>query len=590
MKSMRIKLILLLSIFGWMGLGESQAALPLKGSENHSSARLSEVLSEVLSKVLNDEKLTGLALESAESQGQLRKQAQMYAKWVADLEAGRFRNQKQNQMIPEWCSFDAKESNPFCPLLVQKLESKAISKASTNTSKRTSRLEKRENIQKISNLLRKADIDSLQKVEGLDLMRAAGSFKSLTPLANVIQRVIKEETCSSSALILALGLRVEEEFPEDEFKKMAHLLYQKGKGCSRDSAYFQVSYRLGLLQIWEGSYQEAERTLEGIMNATDDLNTQLRVGYWRYFCADKLKKEDLKKDLQKWLFEKFPLSFHGLLADTKKPQDHLSFIEPSVQRVEFRSNQSSEASSVTKAAEALIQVNQKALASELLRERIDLLKGLEPRFRLYWAVLLSRTGSRIASFNLMASTFRTNSELICKETLELMYPMEEVHTVQEAFTALDPYLVLSVIRQESAFNAHARSPAGALGLMQLRLPTARSFGKVSRKELFQPRKNIQLGVRYLKHLLNSFNGEIELALAAYNAGPARLRTYLKRYPADNRLLFLDLMPIRETREYVSAIGRNYYFYSKLYQKKFEKLLDGKKVPTLESSLFVALSQ
>lgn len=80
---------------------------------------------------------------------------------------------------------------------------------------------------------------------------------------------------------------------------------------------------------------------------------------------------------------------------------------------------------------------------------------------------------------------------------------------------VDPRLVDAVIRTESGYDSHAVSPKGALGLMQLIPATAQRFGV---ENPFDPRQNIQGGVHYLRYLLNTFNGNIPLAVAAYNAG------------------------------------------------------------------------
>jgi soluble lytic murein transglycosylase len=90
---------------------------------------------------------------------------------------------------------------------------------------------------------------------------------------------------------------------------------------------------------------------------------------------------------------------------------------------------------------------------------------------------------------------------------------------------------------------------------------------VGKAQLMDPRTNVQVGVRYFSGLLQRFGGEAELALAAYNAGPERVEQWLSRYPADDRLLFVDLIPFRETREYVASIARNYYWYRELYLEK-----------------------
>lgn len=135
---------------------------------------------------------------------------------------------------------------------------------------------------------------------------------------------------------------------------------------------------------------------------------------------------------------------------------------------------------------------------------------------------------------------------------------------------LDPFLIASLIRQESEFNPGAVSRANALGLMQL-LP---SVGKhlahdlklrnYSQNDLFQPSINLQLGTRYFKHMVDHYNGQLEYALAAYNAGEQRVDDW--RRDGDFRDIdeFVESIPFTETREYVQAIIRNAMMYRLLY--------------------------
>ena len=135
---------------------------------------------------------------------------------------------------------------------------------------------------------------------------------------------------------------------------------------------------------------------------------------------------------------------------------------------------------------------------------------------------------------------------------------------------LDPYLVASLIRQESEFNPAAISYANAWGLMQL-LPRVGS--ELARKEhvrpyrtafLLIPQVNLKLGTVYFRQLLDEFNGQPEYALAAYNAGDDRVKTWLANGPYGSLPEFVESIPFTQTREYVEAIMRNREMYRRLY--------------------------
>jgi soluble lytic murein transglycosylase-like protein len=104
-----------------------------------------------------------------------------------------------------------------------------------------------------------------------------------------------------------------------------------------------------------------------------------------------------------------------------------------------------------------------------------------------------------------------------------------------------PDLVRAVMQVESGFNPLARSPKGAMGLMQLMPATARQFGVVN---AYNPAENVRGGVAYLRELLDRYDNQEELALAAYNAGPAAVDKHGQTVP-----------PYRETRNYVAQINR-----------------------------------
>jgi len=166
---------------------------------------------------------------------------------------------------------------------------------------------------------------------------------------------------------------------------------------------------------------------------------------------------------------------------------------------------------------------------------------------------------------------RTISQAKYWDDLDIRFPMAHRNSLVSAAKARDlhPSWVFAVTRQESAFMADARSHVGATGLMQLMPATAKETAKrfnipfSSQQQLLNPGVNVQLGAAYLSQIYAQFNGNRVLASAAYNAGPGRVRQWLR----DARHLSFDVwvenIPFDETRQYV----QNVLAYSVIYGQK-----------------------
>jgi len=124
------------------------------------------------------------------------------------------------------------------------------------------------------------------------------------------------------------------------------------------------------------------------------------------------------------------------------------------------------------------------------------------------------------------------------DAVEARHAYDDLIDEAAATYKIDPRMIKAVMQAESAFNAMAVSPVGAVGLMQLMPDVATELGVT---DPMDPRQNIMAGSKYLKQLLDSHNGNVRLALASYNAGPGNVAKYRA------------IPPFKETRNYVKKV-------------------------------------
>ncbi len=156
--------------------------------------------------------------------------------------------------------------------------------------------------------------------------------------------------------------------------------------------------------------------------------------------------------------------------------------------------------------------------------------------------------------------------------LKLLYPLHFKKAIVEYSLKydMDAALVAAVIKTESNFFTFAESKKGARGLMQITPSTGKWIAeKLGVSEytddlLFQPDVNILFGCWYLDHLKNSFGGDIKLTLAAYNGGRGNVDKWLKDASLSSDGKSLDVIPFKETEEFVKRVNRHYRVYSRLY--------------------------
>ncbi len=155
--------------------------------------------------------------------------------------------------------------------------------------------------------------------------------------------------------------------------------------------------------------------------------------------------------------------------------------------------------------------------------------------------------------------------------VRLVFPAPYARVVRQFAqqSAVDPRLLLGVMRQESLFNPDATSWVGARGLGQVMPGTAAGiaeglgFANFDSDDLYRPAVSIQFGAHYLGHQLAAFDGSAQAAAAAYNGGPGNAERWLEQ--STDQDLFTELIDFRETRDYVKLVYGNWGMYQLLYQ-------------------------
>lgn len=446
------------------------------------------------------------------------------------------------------CLFDFQRQNPSTP--------------KTRQTAQAARKDRRN----IASELIQRHWESVRELPYSSIVGITGYISSYDDLFNSAKSLARDFRCENGKIATALAYKLEEYFPDQSNIDLAKRLYKESASCDLDFSSAKAAYRLSLLNIWANSCETVPRLMTQVENHPEASQFRSRAKYWKAYCSEVLGKKTLSREARESLLAEYPMSFHNLAANGSHDDTVNLILKNEPPSIAYRSLIRPDLNPFIRAIEALLIKNEKDLAAELVDRNTSLIQELEPEVRLYLAALMNNNGQALSKFRILSSLFSDLPQTVSSATLKLFFPLWFFDIIEpQAGESLDPLLITALIRQESAFNIHARSRVGARGLMQLMPATARTLAHIPQiKLLFDPAFNVRLGTKYLKKRLNQYEGDVELTLAAYNAGFARVDEWKRRYPTENRLLFIDLIPFRETRDYVASILRNYYWYTKLY--------------------------
>jgi hypothetical protein len=355
--------------------------------------------------------------------------------------------------------------------------------------------------------------------------------------------------CKQAVESQALGLSLEIDFPEVAAMDLSRDLHEKVVTCE-DVSKTESIFRLAVFAIQRGDCVKSQEYLAKFPAAIER-GVSDRLSYVRSLCSG--TKEVTSRN---------PWGGYGiLLGDTKTEND---VIMPHWYLSGTSGNPDWDRLLAT-----FIELSEKGQISTIqyLASKINFesFRNLPLPFQTSVMTVMSFNGVDLPVFQTLHRYLSDHPEMLSSEAAGLLFPVRFWKEIVENSKKADPVLVKALIRQESAFNPSARSRAKATGLMQLIFPTARIFGVKQKNDLLSPVANIHAGSEFLAQLITQF-GSVELALAAYNAGPLKVREWQKRYPTDNMDLFVEMIPYTETREYVRLVTRNYKVYQAILIK------------------------
>lgn len=336
----------------------------------------------------------------------------------------------------------------------------------------------------------------------------------------------------------------------------------------------------GMLQVLEENWKDANETFRKLINEYPETEHMERALYWVARAEESLGNSEEAKRRYDQIFTNSPLSYYGLQSALRTKRSLSSFVVPSEMKPKPLEG-------TLLARQALSLWKLRALYEAGLvdhaREEAEFLFQTKPGGygigqdsadgALLMAFLFHTAGYHLGAFAHGYAAASLDSSQLNAFNLGLIFPFafqQEFSTVAEA-TGIHELVLLSLTKQESAFLPTAVSRADALGLMQLLLSTARDMDPtLERNDLFVPEKNVSTGAKYLQKMLDRYQGNLALALAAYNAGPTRASQWQKRmleFESMRKLfdidVFIDSIPFSETRKYVSSILRNFAWYKLL---------------------------
>lgn len=358
----------------------------------------------------------------------------------------------------------------------------------------------------------------------------------------------------------------------EEQKKPSEALSELEKAAQSETPNWREKEKILWSLAWSyfknKNYKSAIEHLDTMINSTE-VSAYARFKY-QYWKAEAFQRQSLETEAKAtWgsLTLDDPYGYYGLLAHHQldKPLITLTtgtFTQPVVL-----------SSDDIEIFNALVKVGELDFAQKLLNEKLTSKSELAKMS----ADDICAIFQRLAQVNSYSTVFYYFTQLtpemqrdVFLKIPSVLFPKPFYDLVSKAAqeATIEPELVYSIMRQESAFNPMARSPMDAFGLLQVLPEVASRMAKkhnvpyTTYEDLYKPEINIPIGSYLLRNQSNAFDNKFVLMVASYNASAGAVRNWYKRYDGDD-LMFIEDIPYEETKTYVKLITRNLVLYKKL---------------------------
>lgn len=424
-------------------------------------------------------------------------------------------------------------------------------------------------------------VDSPRLVEWLPIVFRRGDYQGTLRLAEKLAPDLS--MTANGATILWLGgrsaqLSGESKKAEKFFKQ--YLEHHLGGEMVRD-----VQFQWALIHIRNKNFSSAIALLERLLKTEGSDKLDLNSRYWLVRSLQAMGNPSASEEIKK-IIELYPFSYYGIRLKSEISNGVFEWpaaknsLKDLVGKMYLNPSQK-------RSWDRLQWLKAHGWSEEAQAEGRLLPVSKDPKMKVLLAQELAKIGSYPSTIRLVNEAGDQFPDYRSADILQLGLPKAfiDIINTEAATRKLSPFLVRSLIRQESGFATRAVSTSNALGLMQLIPPTAREVAQDLKlgaidvpEDVFNPNINIKMGTSYIARMIRQFENSVPLGLAAYNAGPRKIQIFLRSRPELRAQIqkassdpwdemWFDELPWYETSFYVKAILRNSLLFKTLDQRR-----------------------